>query len=178
MVSQNKIPGSADFQALCTIFFHKPLASIRFVNLGFSLKMGYFWIYSEPSLTAFINASSIRTDTLAPVTLPCSNLASIKSSESGWLMDTESIKAPRLPSCATSRVEFEYRSINGTIPVEVNAEFLTSEPFGRICDKSWPTPPRRFMSCTCSWSIFIMPPYESDSPELPITKQLESEAIW
>ena len=34
--------------------------------------------------------------------------------------------------CATSRVELEYRSMNGTIPVEVNAEFFTGEPLGRM----------------------------------------------
>ena len=62
-------------------------------------------------------------------------------------------------------------------PVEVNAEFLTGEPFGRICERSWPTPPRRFINCTCSSSIRIIAPYESACPSNPITKQLESEAI-
>src|SRR5690554_590039 len=146
MVSQNKIPGSADFQALCTIFFHNSDACNSFENLGFSEKIGYFWVYVSPFRTAFINASSIRTETLAPVTLPCSNLASIKPSASGWFTETDNIKAPRRPSCATSRVEFEKRSIKGTNPVEVKAEFFTGEPLGRMCDKSCPTPPRRFIN--------------------------------
>src|SRR5690554_2594875 len=146
MVSQNKIPGSADFHALCTIFFHKSAAFISFENLGFCEKIGYFWMYVSLHRTAFINASSIRTDTFAPVTFPCSNFASLNPSAYGWLMETDNINAPRRPSCATSRVELEKRSIKGTSPVEVNAEFFTGEPFGRICDKSCPTPPRRFIN--------------------------------
>src|SRR5690606_18264164 len=98
MVSQNRMPGSADFQALCTIFFQSLLASMVFENLGLSLKIGYFLVYVALDFTAFKNSSSILTETLAPVTLPCSNLASIKSSESGWLMDTDNMSAPRRPS--------------------------------------------------------------------------------
>ena len=44
-------------------------------------------------------------DTLAPVTFPSVIFASMKASESGCFMLTESIRAPRRPSCATSRVE-------------------------------------------------------------------------
>lgn len=51
--------------------------------------------------------------------------------------------------------------MKGTRPVEVRAEFFTGEPFGRMCDKSCPTPPRRFISCTCSSSMRMMAPYES-----------------
>src|SRR5690606_19266850 len=124
-----------------------------------------------------MNESSIRTDTLAPVTFPCSNLASMNPSASGWLMDTDNINAPRRPSCATSRVELEQTSIKGTNPVDVKAEFFTGDPLGRMCDKSCPTPPLRFINCTCSWSIFMIPPYESLSPLLPITKQFDNDAI-
>src|SRR5690606_4702885 len=121
--------------------------------------------------------SSIRTDTLAPVTFPCSNLASMNRSASGWLIDTENINAPLRPSCATYRDELDKRSINGTKPFDVKAEFFTGDPLGRMCDKSCPTPPRRFINCTCSWSIFMIPPYESLSPLLPITKQFDKDAI-
>ena len=38
------------------------------------------------------------------------------------------------------------------------AEFFTGLPLGRMWERSCPTPPRRFMSCTCSSSIFMMPP--------------------
>ena len=31
-------------------------------------------------------------------------------------------------------------------------------PFGRMCDRSCPTPPRRFINCTCSWSVWMIPP--------------------
>ena len=40
----------------------------------------------------------------------------------------------------------------------VAALFFTGLSLGRMWLRSWPTPPRRFMSCTCSWSIFMMPP--------------------
>ena len=89
-----------------------------------------------------------------------------------------SIRAPRRPPCATSRVVLLYRSMKGTMPVDVNALFFTGLPAGRMCVRSCPTPPRRFISCTCSWSIFIMPPYESLAPLLPITKQLDSDTTW
>ncbi|MNY01410.1 hypothetical protein D3C86_1339380 [compost metagenome] len=79
-----------------------------------------------------MNASLIRTEMFAAVTLPCSNLASMKSSASGCSIETESINAPRLPSCATSRVELEKRSMNGASPVDVKAEFFTADPFGRM----------------------------------------------
>ena len=158
MVSQNSTPGSADFQALCTIFFQSSDASISFEYRGFFESMGYCWVYFSPAMAAFMKSSSILTDTLAPVTLPLVILASMKDSESGCFMDTLSIRAPRRPSCATSRVEFEKRSMKGTSPVDVSAEFFTGEPLGRISERSWPTPPRRFISCTCSSSIFIMAP--------------------
>ena len=109
-------------------------------------------------MAASLNASSMRTDTLAPVTFPSVILASMNASESGCLMLTDSISAPRRPSCATSLVELEYLSMKGTSPVDVNAEFLTGVPLGRICDRSCPTPPRRFINCTCSSSILITPP--------------------
>ena len=83
-------------------------------------------------MTAFINSSSIFTETLAPVTFPFVILASTKFSASGCFTEILSINAPLLPSCATSRVEFEYLSIKGTIPVEVNALFLTGLPSGLI----------------------------------------------
>ena len=51
-------------------------------------------------------------------------------------MLTLSISAPRRPSCATSRVELLKRSINGTRPVDVSAEFFTGDPFGRIRERS------------------------------------------
>ena len=86
--------------------------------------------------TAFMNSSSIRTEMLAPVIFPCSSLASIKSLTSGCFIEIESIRAPLRPSWATSRVELEKRSIKGTIPVEVSAEFFTGEPLGRICERS------------------------------------------
>ena len=37
----------------------------------------------------------------------CGDLVVMNASESGCLMETLSISAPRRPSCATSRVEFE-----------------------------------------------------------------------
>ena len=61
-------------------------------------------------------------------------------------MEMLSINAPLLPSWATSRVEFEYRSMNGTIPVEVRALFFTILYFGRMWERSWPTPPLRFIN--------------------------------
>ena len=101
----------------------------------------------------------------------------MKFSASGCFTDSDNISAPRRPSCATSRVEFEYRSMNGTIPVEVSALFSTGLPVGRMCDRSCPTPPRRFISCTCSSSMRMMPPYESAGWRCPITKQFDSDAI-
>ena len=115
-------------------------------------------MYSLSSMAQRMNSSSIFTDTLAPVILPSVIFASMKASLSGCFMLTDSISAPRLPSCATSRVELLYRSMNGTNPVDVSAELLTGEPFGRKCDRSWPTPPRRFISCTCSSSMRMMAP--------------------
>ena len=146
MVSQNSTPGSADFQALYMILSQIFEASTSLVKVGFLLSTGYCCTYFFPEITARINLSSILTDTLAPVTFPCSSLASIKSSASGCLLETDNIKAPRRPSCATSRVELEYLSIKGTMPVEVKAEFITGLPFGRICDKSCPTPPLLFIN--------------------------------
>src|SRR5690606_2163565 len=107
MVSQKRIPGSADFQALWTIFFHKRCASTSFWYNGLSLSIGYCCLYIALFSTERINSSSIRTDTLAPVTLPWVILASIILSASGCLMATDNINAHRLPSCATSRVELE-----------------------------------------------------------------------
>ena len=83
-----------------------------------------------------IKSSGILTDTFAPVTFPSVIFASMKASASGCLIEILNISAPRLPSCATSLVELEYLSINGTTPVEVNAEFSTGELFGRMPDKS------------------------------------------
>src|SRR3989339_98191 len=97
-VSQNRIPGSADFHALCTIFDHNLCASISLVTLGFLESTGYCWWYWVPSTTDFINSSSILTETLAPVTLPDSNLASINDSASGCLIDTDNMSAPLRPS--------------------------------------------------------------------------------
>ena len=98
MVSQNRTPGSADFHALCTIFFHKAEASISLVVEGVAASMGYCCVYGVPSTAACMNASSSFTETLAPVTLPSVILASINASESGCLIDTLSINAPRRPS--------------------------------------------------------------------------------
>ena len=158
MVSQKSIPGSADFHALLIIFFQSLPASITFFTRGLSESTGYCCTKGKLLITAFINSSVIFTDTLAPVTFPDSSFASIKSSASGCLILMVSIRAPLLPSCATSRVEFEYRSINRTTPVEVSALLRTVLPEGRMCDRSCPTPPRLFISCTCSWSIFKIPP--------------------
>ena len=36
------------------------------------------------------------------------------------------------------------------MPVEDKALFITGLPLGRMCDKSCPTPPLRFISCTYS----------------------------
>ena len=41
-VSQNKIPGSADFHALCTIFSHRAFALMVFVYFGLSESIGNF----------------------------------------------------------------------------------------------------------------------------------------
>ncbi len=79
-----------------------------------------------------MKSSSILTEIFAPVIFPASNFASIKSSASGCFTEIDNIKAPLLPSWATSLVELEYRSINGTTPVEVKALLLTGLPFGRI----------------------------------------------
>ena len=64
-------------------------------------------MYGVPSVAALMKSSSSFTDTFAPVTFPSVILASMNDSESGCLMDTLNIKAPRRPSCATSRVELE-----------------------------------------------------------------------
>ena len=49
--------------------------------------------------------------------------------------------------------------LNAMLPADQRrAEFFTGEPFGRMCERSWPTPPRRFMSCTCSSSTRMMAP--------------------
>ena len=61
-------------------------------------------------------------------------------------MEMDNIKAPLRPPCATSLVVLEYLSMNGTIPVEVNAEFLTGLILGLICERSCPTPPLRFIN--------------------------------
>ena len=58
-------------------------------------------------MAACMKASSSFTETLAPVTFPSVILASMNASESGCLIDTLNINAPRRPSCATSRVELE-----------------------------------------------------------------------
>ena len=158
IVSQNSTPGSALFQALWTIFSHSLRADISLRTHGWSLSTGNCCVKYPFSAAARINSSLILTLTLAPVTLPSSILASMKAPASGCLMETESISAPRLPSCATSLVELLKRSMNGTSPVEVRAELLTGVPLGRIWLKSWPTPPRRFMSCTCSSSSRMMAP--------------------
>ena len=158
MVSQKSTPGSALFHALCTIFSHSFLASAFLVTIGASLSIGNFCVYSLPSIAHCMNSSSSFTDTLAPVILPSCILASINASLSGCFTLIESIRAPRRPSCATSRVELLKRSMNGTTPVEVSAELFTGVPFGRSCERSWPTPPRRFISCTCSSSMSITAP--------------------
>ena len=69
--------------------------------------VGHDLSHIRPSTAACMNSSSSFTETLAPVTLPSVILASMNASESGCLMDTLSIRAPRRPSCATSRVELE-----------------------------------------------------------------------
>ena len=74
------------------------------------LRMGVYQIlYMDqvPDSAACMKASSMRTDTLAPVTLPSVILASMNASESGCFMETVIISAPRRPSWATSRVELE-----------------------------------------------------------------------
>ena len=146
MVSQNNTPGSALFHALCTIFSQNFLAEISFFTFGLSESIGNCCVYGLSFMAASMNSSSILTDTLAPVTLPSVIFASMKASLSGCFMLTDSMSAPRRPSCATSRVELLYRSMNGTSPVEVSAELFTGEPLGRMCERSCPTPPRRFIS--------------------------------
>ncbi len=136
IVSQKSTPGSALFHALWIIFFQSADASPSFLYFGSKASIGYWCSYFSPLIAAFINASSILTDTFAPVILPSVILASINASASGCFMLTDNIRAPLLPSCATSLVEFEYLSINGTNPVEVKAEFFTGEPLGRICERS------------------------------------------
>jgi hypothetical protein len=70
------------------------------------------------------------------------------------------------------------RSIKGTKPVDVNAEFLTGDPLGRMCDKSWPYTTTAFHQLYLFLVNFHDAPYESDDPSLPITKQFERDAIW
>ena len=106
-MSQNKIPGSADFHALCVILSHNFLELIAFVKDGFLEFIGYCCLYGLLSTTDCINSSSILTEIFAPVILPASNFASIKSSASGCFEEIDNIKAPLLPSCATSLVELE-----------------------------------------------------------------------
>ena len=136
MVSQNITPGSADFHALWMILFHKARASTSLVYFGLGESMGYCWMKGLFSLTHCMNSSVRRTEMLALVMRPCVILASIKASESGCLMLMVIIKAPRRPSWATSLVELEKRSMKGTTPVEVRAQFFTGLPAGRRCDKS------------------------------------------
>ena len=107
IVSQNSTPGSADFHALWMIFSQSFLASMSCSYLGASDLIGNCWWYFLPASAARMNSSSILIETLAPVTLPVSTLASMNRSASGCLIDSDSISAPRRPSCATSRVEFE-----------------------------------------------------------------------
>ena len=38
--------------------------------------------------------------------------------------------------------------MNGTTPVDVRALFRTGVPFGLMCERSWPTPPLRFMTAS------------------------------
>ena len=83
-----------------------------------------------------MNSSVRRTETLALVMRPSVILASMKASESGCLMLMVIIRAPRRPSWATSFVELEKRSMKGTTPVEVKAQFFTGLPVGRRCDRS------------------------------------------
>src|SRR5664280_833391 len=94
-------------------------------NLGFGELIGYCCLKRVLFSTAFIKSSVSLTDTFAPVTFPLSSLASINFPESGCLIEIESISAPRLPSCATSRVELEYLSMKGTTPVDVRAVSYT-----------------------------------------------------
>ena len=74
---------------------------------GSVASIGYCWVYGVPSTAALMKSSSNFTDTFAPVTFPSVIFASMNDSESGCLMDTLNINAPRRPSCATSRVELE-----------------------------------------------------------------------
>ena len=107
IVSQNSTPGSADFHALWMIFSQSFRASMSCSYLGLSDLIGNCWWYFFPARAARMKSSSILIETLAPVTLPVSTLASMNRSASGCLIDSDSISAPRRPSCATSRVEFE-----------------------------------------------------------------------
>ena len=76
-----------------------------------------------------MKSSSIFTDTFAPVTLPSVILASINASESGCLIGTLSIKLHDGHLGPPHGWNSNNVPINGTNPVEVNAEFLTGEPF-------------------------------------------------
>ena len=73
-------------------------ALISFLNTGSVASMGYCCTNGVPSMAACINASVSLTETLAPVTFPSVIFASMKASESGCLIDTLSINAPRRPS--------------------------------------------------------------------------------
>ena len=71
---------------------------MSFWNAGSVASIGYCCVYGLPSMAACMKSSVSFTETLAPVTLPSVILASMKASESGCLMDTLSISAPRRPS--------------------------------------------------------------------------------
>ena len=47
---------------------------------------------------------------------------------------------------ATSLVSAEFTSIKDAAPVEVEAALFTIAPLGRNLDKSYPTPPRRYIN--------------------------------
>jgi ribonucleoside-diphosphate reductase alpha chain len=62
---------------------------------------------TSTGIVPFMERYSNSTKEVAPVILPCSSLASIKSSASGCFIETLSINAPLRPSCATSFVKID-----------------------------------------------------------------------
>ena len=98
MVSQNRTPGSADFQALCTIFFQIACASTSFVTFGSSesfidAKM------VEGRVTGANVSVKIHDDFMeAAIAGKAYRQQYPIDSESGCLIETDNIKAPLRPS--------------------------------------------------------------------------------
>ena len=60
--------------------------------------------------------------------------------------------------CLHQGIDLDGDQVDEQQITEAVAEFFTGDPLGRMCDRSCPTPPRRFISCTCSSSTRMIAP--------------------